>query len=1238
MWIAGCAYGQLGEVKVEGVTSTRAVLRYTAPATVGCSVEVSESESYSPLVNDVNNSIFAGSQQDGRFTALHEGSTRIFVVGARTSETGADGKLYSRALRQNQKHHFRITCGAETATGVFTTAIIPWGAMNPENPPFNKDGFGNYGWPTIDWNDKLKWYIDPMTGLAYKPAVYPGEFANRYPVSGAFLFGSELVVDPGGAWTGATQVRSGGTSQVATTTAANQPIYAGIDPTVTQPYFQNLTGIDYKAVSIDDIGVKVYGSGTDGTAANREIQMCWSLDWATCYTDSVTVTLPSGGNASVGVFPASYPKAFFHGWGKGISRLHLGRTGPVDVVDTAVTLTSYAGTDSAFHYWAPGTRIWISGSSPICPSNLCTVAEVTGPKTLTLVESLTLTGSTYKYGPALRIVKTIGTGTVRVSVSHETAISNVGGIPPSGSFEVCSTVVVSTSVDRDGNPSATKQGRTCAFDTAQSQGGGIYWVGDDGETRLLSVFRPPTTVANSSNPADAPEPNSPYLFMVGFDPEIGTRWYAQAKCAGVSNARARCIFQLDYTGDFREWRPSPLYPVGAGIQPGTPSDSVVWSILTKPSTGKDVQSQIDLSFPGYDKAKWGDLKNGIDGAGVAGRYMMIAKQGYGAGESPVCFAFVFDLTNGEFVRGWDNYSGQLSQYMRWSACHASLAVGGPKANYFFQSFNLNRQIWGAYTTAVTHLKRNGEYSTNTALPAAYNGTYDGACPANGFGASGNSCVFVKVAGEPCKVANLTNEKTFFPCPTDPAKAGLTNIAVGDVIYDNVVPDNSERLQVIEKTVISPTEIALTLKRDAIPSSVDPRCVGTRLHSNGWVAAMNFGGTRSCVVSSLIIDPVSGAVHSSQLLDHFDLGVGIRGDFRWVSASQAYSEGGVEQLSTKLPDISIAVNPSFAGAPAAGIPPTQSYPSGRQWTADRSEKGWTLNHRHYTQWGYQTITKISGNLYLLQTLGTPDTKRTPFAVTAGPHLLSDISSPKLGDTIQPSNTWKYCYAYRAGECRSGSQAGQMYVVTPAPLTENLICDEGNLTVVAPCAYVPTPVGGWGIQEMSSRNNANGRWVRRLSMQPGPQRHPSFENWRPLPDGKMAIWRSSWTDGLYSTLMLAQLPPNQEDSINRTTFIPMKIEIGAGAITNRAMVRFWYDEHSGYCASRAEDCFATAATLTVSNPFLYRHEVTATSGQSCASGCTLTVPTLSGRVVYFEVVDNQGGAIKPVAGTKSLKAVP
>ena len=132
---ASTAFGAISNVQVRGVTPTQATLSYTAPDASACSVEVSESPSYLPLVHDVDPVLFAGSNLDSRSEGIVSGMQRVFVAGKRRAEKAVNGKWYSRALQAFTTHYYRITCGSSHATGQFPTANIALGNTYNETLP-----------------------------------------------------------------------------------------------------------------------------------------------------------------------------------------------------------------------------------------------------------------------------------------------------------------------------------------------------------------------------------------------------------------------------------------------------------------------------------------------------------------------------------------------------------------------------------------------------------------------------------------------------------------------------------------------------------------------------------------------------------------------------------------------------------------------------------------------------------------------------------------------------------------------------------------------------------------------------------------------------------------------------------------------------------------------------------------------------------------------------------------------
>jgi uncharacterized membrane protein YgcG len=157
-------------VTVLNVNPTQAILTYTAPDTNACSVEVSESSGYTPLVHDVDPSLFAGSNLDSRSSGTGTANvSRVFVVGKRAAEKATDNKFYSRALQTHKLQYYRITCGSAINTGSFTTANIPIGNNYPELLPADPLNPGAYAYPTISTSDRTQQIIDPQTGLLIEP-------------------------------------------------------------------------------------------------------------------------------------------------------------------------------------------------------------------------------------------------------------------------------------------------------------------------------------------------------------------------------------------------------------------------------------------------------------------------------------------------------------------------------------------------------------------------------------------------------------------------------------------------------------------------------------------------------------------------------------------------------------------------------------------------------------------------------------------------------------------------------------------------------------------------------------------------------------------------------------------------------------------------------------------------------------------------------------------------------------
>ena len=159
--LASSLLGQTS-VSVVGVTSTQSILRYTCGNSSAATIEVSESPTYSPLVHDVNSTLFSGAGSDGSSVV---GVRPDFVVGKRETDLALDTNYYSRSLQAYTTHYYRITgCGA-TATGTFTTGNILMSSSYLDFVQLDKSSAGNYIRPTLLTSDRNQVIIDPYTGV-----------------------------------------------------------------------------------------------------------------------------------------------------------------------------------------------------------------------------------------------------------------------------------------------------------------------------------------------------------------------------------------------------------------------------------------------------------------------------------------------------------------------------------------------------------------------------------------------------------------------------------------------------------------------------------------------------------------------------------------------------------------------------------------------------------------------------------------------------------------------------------------------------------------------------------------------------------------------------------------------------------------------------------------------------------------------------------------------------------------
>ncbi|BDC53208.1 hypothetical protein F183_A55230 (plasmid) [Bryobacterales bacterium F-183] len=1269
-------------IRTHGISNTQALLAYQVEDTTPvCTIEVWEGDSPSgTLVHDVNPLLFPGSDTDNRLGNTSYYGWRVVVIGKRRAEKASDGKFYSRALQANTKHTARLTCGSEVRLHSFATENLPTGATQPENPAFDSDAFGNYAWPTIDWGNPNLEYIDPMTGVLIKRLTKAGEWGSR--IQRTFTSGWAIA---NSSWTQPQNATSFQGSSFASTGTANSALFLALRP---ESYPPGLVGNYLAEQTVDDVAIRLYGLGTNSTAQNRTVNVCLSVDTGqTCYTDSIAITLPFNTAGNVGLFPQNFPSPMYAGWGKPIQKRHWPRIGRVTVLDGVVTLqknlfngtvpSSEADSSSTFDTdWKPGTRIRIDGSP--CLQQLCTIQSVQHGYQLTLQESFTL-GTETEYRTAnlgFRIVKETGTGTVSINAGYEYAWSFTMTMPYTGGTDQCSLKKVTTQVDRNGvilpEP---RQGFLCVFPLSGLGNSGLYFVDTDrGDFRFLSAFRTPLSIAGHVS-ADLPQgtvTNAGPIYST-FDPDLPNVLYSSL----LTNSGRRAIFRLTYGGDYRELKLN--YQGGeGGDTPTSIPDSIVWENLTRSSQGRDLQTQVDLQYPQYDKTRFGSIDQ-ANLAGVVGSTMMFTKNL--SNQDTACWNFVFDLKTGNLQNAFNTFDGKADPLMRWAGCHSTFVMGP----YFGIANNILRlnsaaSVYGGpFTTRVIGLRRGGTFQTNTELGWPIDSSYDNSCPGDldnrwkQQGATGNRCITVRVEGEPCSAAAGTQELAWSPCPYKTGASVLQNLVEGDILADSGYPPNpdGERFRLVRRTTLPSGEIEMVLQRNAVKvycawkeEGNDGLITGVQLmtHANGW-SLMAVPSGETCEAGVIYYDAKTNRFYQENrylLSGHFDLGVAPIDSYLTMLGTGfvvRYNKPASGQLNRE--DFRIEKDPPFDGIKGYDSSSLlQSYGSLRQWSAPGEDRRWALDFRHINgplglrpESPNQTLGPMrpqlqpeagTQNVYKLPIIGTVNYKRLPLFSFAGRHLLTEMSGTAKGNILTDATPWRFCYVYQNGECRAGSLQGELYAVVPGahPSTQ---CWASQYSLNIPCAMTGHGHAGWLVQFDVSKPDPVGASFRRLSMGfSGPGRQYVYANARAMPDGKWAVFPGFWLDGVRQELLAMKLPPfsTSNDSKNRGSFIPYTANLDVPSAGTRAAVVFGYAEFGEaddfYCTARREKCII-GGTSTV-DPFAFESEFSPeTQSVACSNGCSINIPASADRVLYYRFEFFNGSGVK-VGESPRMIALP
>jgi hypothetical protein len=271
-------------------------------------------------------------------------------------------------------------------------------------------------------------------------------------------------------------------------------------------------------------------------------------------------------------------------------------------------------------------------------------------------------------------------------------------------------------------------------------------------------------------------------------------------------------------------------------------------------------------------------------------------------------------------------------------------------------------------------------------------------------------------------------------------------------------------------------------------------------------------------------------------------------------------------------------------------------------------------------------------------------------SCGSHPLIDISGPGSSIATGTSGSYTACFARANGECYAGSSVGQVYVNCPGVIWN--YCSGSGIHGGNPLG-VGNDICVGNIAENANavrqftldRTDLAGAYTRSLVTATSRLRMVyGFESNRLLPDNSWLLLRTDWLNYQRSDMWMAKmLPYPAPDSVVRGTFVPMSLTLKppAGLSVNNAIVEFGYQEYGAPqhidCTPRNDACIATASTVTQGNqPFYFASENPA--GASCASGCTITIPAISQRILYYRVQYRAANNAVLAAGPLTSVVVP
>jgi hypothetical protein len=920
-----------------------------------------------------------------------------------------------------------------------------------------------------------------------------------------------------------------------------------------------------------------------------------------------------------------------------------------------------------------GTGIWLS-----------TVAQVIDAQTIVTSDTPSVTGVSTQFGftygysatnfGVLVSKKTASSDTISVDYAYVNYNMDIyGSFGPEGGLEYCSSKTVTGANGRPG------------YNCQISALGNLYWVdASSGEAHFNGLLNTANTACSGGGNQDHSVSDPDTVYCAGSGTVYAVKLYTNhLEPTNLNPTGAMGIFQSMPTCTSSS-PPASQQPCGVitALTPGTDVITLAGAFSQDPAypPAFDTTDIRTLNFKVVDEN---------------GNLIFTATRG---GQDTIGWNFVFSPSATSNVEGGTS-KGALNNHgcvgggnpgciiaampawarpgCRWCVIKDALTpFPGWMSNYTYGWTN-SAPGSGPYYVPVVDGTVNG---TKNYLDGS---TTLMKCPANSFGATGVNCSMLTVGSEPLSPPHGGGETGL------PGELGIA--MVGDRFATQVqLPISStEQMMLIDKQPGSVTGTWIyTLWRN----------INSLNGSTYATTAANPQLYTVCAANQVLTDEPSGSVwfwnfladphgmnatgqtippYPTGSLGHQYITHGNIGSYGTVPAEKRCPGGSCYStvlLNNRTFQAAVqsaqatglqTLTPAF-GVGSADVSDLQSHPTGGGASAPADRFNYMFDGRptyggyvsgSTTGLGSNPAALVAGQLYKfpsssMAAINLPFRKIYPTSAFSGQIPLVDISSPATGNVLGTgsADSYKYCVAAAVNECRQGSSIGDVYV--NAPYVAYPYCyiaaQNGNLNDEYDICIAGSPSVRDAITQIDmTQIDLEGRAQRVLTKYRRARVISVFDTPYVIPNGQWMIFEGQFVgDGsLNKSYFLAKIPPPAPaDSYNRLDFIPISISLPALAGATQAFVRFGYAENgpstSLFCTSRQESCVvgsvSTIRAVNPANPFYFeKTEAGSWSAAACSSGCTLNLPGIPQRTVYYQFVyKNNAGSIvytSPVSAT-------